>query len=297
MKYSSRIIPRLPPKQLMLDAFLEDRRLGLQRWLRLMSQHPVMSNDEMLRVFLTDTSGEQQTLMDVAFSRDSDEFEHSPKSETFSTYDFGYLINQRDLMRSLLSQVIKIKRLMEQQAKREHNQSVDFAEMSEALRSITSDTNDNFLQDFSSNFSEFAKQSKKVSTSQQQAVAERLSMVIEVFSAHLDMCDRVEKSISCNFQAPNKSVNINSLILSKVIRGTSDDDKTIDDSNQNDLESIRKKKAFSLQCVMEETRLAHNYLKLLPSIILQFSNEEAKGFANFSEIFNKIVQVESDKLN
>lgn len=281
----------------MLDAFLEERRCGLQRWLYLMSHHPIIAYDEMFKIFLTDTSGEQQTILEAAFAKDFDEFEHLSSNKKLPYIDIEQLLTHRDLMRLMLNHVVKVKRLMEQQAKRELNQSADFEEMSVALDSIMRDTNDNALLDFSNQFLEFSKHSEKVSRSQQRAVMERLIMVIEVISAYLDMCDRIEKVLNCNNQTPAKMLNINTLIINTVIRNTSDDERAAAERNQNELEILRIRRAFSLQCMMEETKLAQNYLKLLPSILLQFSNEEAKGFSIFSEIFNKIVQVESDKLN
>lgn len=262
-----------------------------------MSHHPIIANDEMFKVFLTDTSGEQQTILEEAFSKDSDEFEHLSPNKMLPRIEMEQLITHRDLMRLLLNRVVKIKRLMEQQAKRELNQSADFEEMSAALDSIMRDTNDNSLHDFSEGFLEFSKHSEKVSRSQQRAVMERLIMVTEVISAYLDMCDRIEKVLNCNNQTSVKMSNINSLIINTVIRNNSDEERTTAERNQSEIESLRMRRAFSLQCMKEETKLAQNYLKLLPSILLQFSNEEAKGFTKFAEIFNKIVQVESDKLN
>lgn len=281
----------------MLDVFLEERRRGLQRWLLLMSHHPILSNDEMFKIFLTDISGEQQTLLEEAFARDSDEFEHSLENSSCPQGDLQQLLTQRDLMRLMLNHVIRIKRIIEQQAKRGVNQSTDFLEMSQTLDAIIRDTNDNSLQDFSKNFSEFSVQSEKVYQNQQRSVIERLIMVIEVITAHLDMCDRVEKAYNYTSLAQMKKLNINTFIIRNVIRPPSDDDKSIDERNQNESEILNKRRAFSLQCVRQETKLAENYLKLLPSILLQYSNDETKGFAIFSEIFSKIVQIESDKLN
>lgn len=269
------MIPRLPPKQLMLDSFIEERRSGLQRWLRLMSHHPLFSTDEIFKSFLTISSSDYLNQIQNVFNNDRDEFLRLHFDAKLMHGDMDQLLSSRELIRSRLNQVVKLKRLMEQQAKREMNQSKDFAEMSLTMKSIMRDTNDNSFKDFSENFLEISKESEKISTNQQLAVTERLVMVIDVLTAHSDLCERVEKNFMSNLQtmnSPQKTDNVSSEI------------------------EIAQRKTFSLFCVTEETKFAQQYLKLLPSILLQFSNEEAKGLATISEGFRKIIQKESDKI-
>lgn len=298
MRYSNRMIPKLPPKQLMMDVFLEERRCGLQRWLRLMSHHPLFSDDELFKCFLTDTGPDYLSIMQEQFSKDPDEFYHLPATAKLSTDDIEELVKNRELMRIMLNRVVKMKRLMEQQAKREMNQSKDFTELALVLSSIRRDANDNSFEDFSNSFEEISKDSERASVNQQRAVAERLEMVIEILTAHSDMCDRVEKRITNDHQALSKSLQINKEKIRNVIRGSSAADlKAISEKQQNELEALGRRNAFGIFCVIQETKFAQKYLKLLPSILLQFSHEEAKAFTSISEIFNKIVQKESDKLN
>lgn len=265
------MIPRLPPKQLMLDSFIEERRIGLQRWLRLMSHHPLFSTDEIFKTFLTVSSADHLSKMQDVFNNDPEEFLRLPFDVKLLHVDLDQLPESREIMRCRLNQFVKLKRLMEQQAKRETNQSQDFAEMSKTMISVMRDTNDDSFKDFSESFTELSKESEKVSTNQQLAVAERLAMVIDVLTAHDDLCGRVEKSFlsEANYKSRENEVN--------------------------EIEASRRK-TFSLFCVTEETKFAHQYLKLLPSILLQFSHEEAKGFSKYAEIFTKLIQKESDKM-
>lgn len=282
----------------MMDAFLEERRCGLQRWLRLMSHHPLLSNDDIFKSFLTETSPDYLSIMQDQFLKDPDEFYDLPATVQLPTDDIDELVKNREFMRVMLNRVIKMKRLMEQQAKREMNQSKDFTELAVVLRSIKRDANDSSFDDFSNSFEEVAKASEKTSESQQKSVAERLEMLIEVLTAHSEMCDRVEKSINNEHQMLSKTLQINKEKLKNVIRGSSPADlKTINEKQQSDLETLARRNAFGIHCVIQETKFAQKYLKLLPSILLQFSHDEAKGFSNIASILNKIVQVESDKLS
>lgn len=282
----------------MLDSFLEERRSGLERWLRLMSHHTLFSDDELFKCFLTETSSDHLSIMQNEFSKDPDEFLHLPATVKFPHDETDHLVKNREMMRIMLNRVVKLKRLVEQQAKREMNQSKDFTEMALVMGSISRDENDETFEDFSKNFHDIANESEKVSMNQQRAVMERFEMVIDVLTAHSDMCDRVEKNINSDHQALTKSLHINKEKIKHVIRGSSAVNvKSINEKQQSDLELLGRRNAFGIFCVIEETKFAQKYTKLLPSILLQFSHEEARGFSNISSIFNKIVHVESDKLN
>jgi sorting nexin-8 len=74
IKYPYRMIPRLPPKQLMMDSLLEERRLGLYRWLRLVAGHPIVGTGELFKHFITDKSVEHQESLRGVFHKELDEF-------------------------------------------------------------------------------------------------------------------------------------------------------------------------------------------------------------------------------
>ncbi|THH17794.1 hypothetical protein EW146_g3094 [Bondarzewia mesenterica] len=59
-RYPFRLIPQLPPKRIGPDEnFLEQRRRGLQRFINFVTNHPVIKEDGLLSVFLTESSFEQ----------------------------------------------------------------------------------------------------------------------------------------------------------------------------------------------------------------------------------------------
>lgn len=236
--------------------------------------------------------------MDVELAKNNDEFNQIPTTAQLPAYDFENLVSNRDHMRLMLNLVVKLKRLMKQQSNRAMTQSKDFAEMTYALDAISGATRDRSLEDFSTSFTEIAKESEKASKNQDRAVAERLEMVIEVLAAHSDMCERVEKKINSDHQALTKTLNINKEKIRNAMRGTATVEVRAENSQEkSESDTLDRRNAFAIFCVNQETKFAKKYLKLLPSILLQFSHEEAKGFASISEILNHIVQSESDKLN
>lgn len=260
------MVPRPPPKQLMLDSFIEERRQGLQRWLKLISHHPLISSDEILKTFLTNSSGDHLQQMQNVFNSEADEYSRFTIDKPLPHTDLDQLVSSRELMRTRLNQIVKIKRLMEQQAKREIQQSRDFQELSTTVNAISND-----FKDFSENFSEISKESEKVSANQQLAVTERFLMIIDILTAHSDLCERVERNLDSDASRSNLGEAYES--------------------------EIKRRKKFALYCVVEETKFAQKYLQLLPSIVLQFAFEESKGFSNISQNLKKIVEKESDKIN
>lgn len=76
-EYYFRLIPRLPPKKIIVseDAhFLEARRKGLLRWLTLMARHPIVSRDPLVSYFLRDQGQDVQHRIRELFRRAPDEF-------------------------------------------------------------------------------------------------------------------------------------------------------------------------------------------------------------------------------
>lgn len=108
------MIPRLPPKQLMLDSLLEERRRGLQRWLRIVSRHPVLGVDPLFTTFLTDNSSEHQEHLRELYSRELDEFSKLSEDVELPLEDQGRLAASREMMRTMLNLVTKLMRLAEQ---------------------------------------------------------------------------------------------------------------------------------------------------------------------------------------
>lgn len=253
-----------------------------------MGHHALLSDDKLFKIFLTDASEDHQAKLQEEFSSEPDELLRYPATTKFPKDNAEVLIAKQDEVRIMLNQVVKIRRMIEQQAKREMAQSTDFAEMASALSSITT------LKDFSDNFLEISKESEKVSVGQQQAVVERIEMIIEALTAHSDMCDRIEKRMAASDpQMLSNTLLNNTDKLRNAIRGS----PTEASGSQHEVEATRRRNGFAIYCVISETELAQRYFQVLSSILLQFSHEEAKGFGKISEIFTKIIQIESDKLN
>lgn len=181
------MIPRLPPKQLMLDSLLEERRRGLQRWLRIVAKHPIIGNDPLLREFLTDTSAEHQDHLRDMCAREADEFTRLAEDVELPLEDQGRLAASRETMRTMLNAIIKMKQLADQHAQRLQTQAREIDEMSSVLRLMGTSPamfGDTTLIDMATGFKDVASLSDQCAQQQHSSISERFNVLIDVLTAH-----------------------------------------------------------------------------------------------------------------
>lgn len=181
------MIPRLPPKQLMLDSLLEERRRGLQRWLRIVVKHPVLGGDPLLQLFLTDTSAEHMDRLRELCAREPDEFSRLAEDVVLPLEDQGRLAASRETMRTMLNAVTKMKHLADQHALRLQTQSREIDEMSSVLRLMGASPamlGDSTLTEMASGFKDVASLSEQCAMQQHNSISERFNVLIDVLTAH-----------------------------------------------------------------------------------------------------------------
>lgn len=229
------MIPRLPPKQLMLDSLLEERRRGLQRWLRICAKHPVLGADPLLAAFLSDTGAAHLDNLRLVAAREPDEFARLAGDVTLPLADQGRLAASRESMRTMLTAVGKLRRLAEQQATRVRAQAADVAEMAGVLRLAGGTTMaggdqtagdsepvaSNAFAPMADGFAAVAALAERCAQHQQSAVGERFDLLTDILVSHSDLCDRVEKGIVSDHQrAMSRMLSLNAQRVKGVIRGT-----------------------------------------------------------------------------
>lgn len=300
-----RMIPRLPPKQLMLDSLLEERRRGLQRWLRIVYKHPILGNDPIFVSFITDTSAEHQDNLREKFTKELDEYARLGEDVELPLEDQGRLAASREMMRTMLNAITKMKRLADQQSFRMQGQAKDVDEMSGILRLMGTTHNmfgEGTFTTMANGFKEVANLSEKCAQHQHNSINERFNLLIDVLTAHSDLCDRVEKGIVSDHQkALSKMLNLNKQRMKGVIRGSAAENVVAIHEKevvQNGVVgTLGRRSAFSLHCVLQETALAQESLRSLPSILLSFTYEQNQGNSQISKVWNSIISKEADTLN
>lgn len=288
----------------MMDSLLEERRRGLQNWLKIVCVHPIISQSPILRIFMTDNTPEYQDHLRNGFQNELEEFQRLSADVELPLEDQGRLAVSRENMRRMLNAVAKLKRLLDNQIHRTNAESKDVEEISTILR--MSNTSDLFP---ASTFHTMAEGTHKASVAeeqfgqrQQKAIGERFTILLEVLHGHSDLCDRVEKGIVAEHQkALSKMLTLNKQKMKGVIRGTAADN--VNALHEQEVHQggvvgkLGRRSAFSLYCILQETSLAQQYLQALPSIMLSFCHEQHQGKAAVAEVWAKTVQQESQLLN
>ncbi|XP_029731585.1 sorting nexin-8 isoform X3 [Aedes albopictus] len=304
-RYPYRMIPLLPPKQLLLDSLHEERRHGLQTWLTVVSMHPVLGCSPILVTFLSDKTADYQYRMQVMYEKQPDEFSRLREDVDLPWEDQEKLLASRDRLRKILYSLQRLRKIFDEQAFRAEQQARDMAEVDMILQGL--EVRDVFgertFDDVSQSAQAAARQSERYVQLQRNVVNERIHVLMDLLAAHNDLCQRVEKGIfSDHEKALSKTLGISRSRLRNSMRGgnaTSDNNGSTvvasqsvpptTNNNTNDPPAtpdavLNRKCAFALQCVRSETALAEQYLQSLPAILLSYANEESQYHSKVTDI-------------
>lgn len=287
-----------------MDSLLEERRKGLQNFLKILCCHPVISQSNILRVFLTDNTVEYQDHLRDGYQNEQDEFSRLSSDVELPLEDQGRLAVSRENMRRMLNAISKLKRLVDNQMQRTHAESKDMEEISTILRATNSSEvfPANSFHHMAEGCHTVATTAEKFAVMQQRTIGERFVILLEVLNGHSDLCDRVEKGIVAEHQkALSKMLTLNKQKIKGVIRGTAADNVNALHEKEvlqtGVVGKLGRRSAFSLYCILQETSLAQQYLQSVPSILLSFCHEQHLGRSELATAWSKIVVAETQQLN
>ncbi|XP_052902834.1 sorting nexin-8-like isoform X2 [Anopheles moucheti] len=301
-KYPYRLLPALPPKQLMLDSLLEERRRGLQTWLIIVSLHPVLGNSPIVCTFLRDTTTDHQYRLRVAYEKQMDELVRLRPDATLPDANVDALVEARTRLRRVQHSMGRLQQLYDRRLCHSQRQPAECAEIDRILQ--CRDLRDVFRED--GTFEDMctgerfvAKQYERYVQVQQRAVTERLDVLLQVLHAHSELCERIEKSIMADQHRA----------LAKSAAGSTGSNRTKTKAPSNsqsatpaqydapDSNHLARRSAFAYSCAQAETALAERYLQSLPSILLSYAHEEQQHHQKMSKIWHRLVVSESSRLD
>lgn len=272
--------------------------------LKILCCHPIMSQSQILRAFLTDNTTDYQDHLRDACQNELDEFVRLSSDVELPLEDQGRLAVSRENMRRMLSAVTKLKRIVDNQMQRTSAESKDMAEISTILKLANS--SDLFAQNSFGHMVEgchnVATTAERFAVMQKKTIGERFVILLEVLHSHSDLCDRVEKGIMTEHQkALSKMITLNKQKIKGVIRGTGADNVNAMHEKEvlqtGVVGKLGRRSAFSLYCILQETSLAQQYLQAVPSVLLSFCHEQHLGNSELANAWSKIVAAEFNNLN
>uniref|UniRef100_A0A182Q3D2 PX domain-containing protein n=1 Tax=Anopheles farauti TaxID=69004 RepID=A0A182Q3D2_9DIPT len=305
-KYPYRLLPTLPPKQLMLDSLLEERRRGLQAWLAIVSLHPVLGRSPIVNTFLHDTTTDHQYRLRVAYEKLKDELVRLRPDAILPNVDVDVLSSARTRLRRVQSSIERLKQLFDRRVSHSKRQQTECAEIDRILQCPDLRTvfeEEATFDGLSASERLVATQCERYALVQQRAVTERIDVLLEVLYAHSELCERIEKVISDQQRVFAKTTvgESSDRIRAKTKAPTINHGSALTSANDlpavSNLDQHARRSAFAFSCAQAETLLAERYLQSLPSILLSYAYEEQQHHQKMSKIWHRLVVNESSRLD
>uniref|UniRef100_A0A8C9W2S6 Sorting nexin 8a n=1 Tax=Scleropages formosus TaxID=113540 RepID=A0A8C9W2S6_SCLFO len=298
-RFAYRMVPALPPKRMLKGVltstsereFIEGRRRALNRFINLVARHPLFSEDEMVKTFLTFSGSDIQNKLREVFKRMGDEFLTYRFAKQAKEYLPGDIQAQfsacRELIRNISSSFQKLRDLAERMAIRSHENAADLLAFGRELSILGSDTAPvpalvsekstwgNLRQSLKGLSVEFTLLSDKATQQgrrEEDDVVEKLNLFLDLLQSYKDLCDRHEKGVLHEHQRalhkysvmkrqamtaavqPKEQASVEQL-ESRIIQ------------QENAIQTMELRNYFSLFCLHQETQLLFIYLPMTSHIL------------------------------
>ncbi|CAG9865278.1 unnamed protein product [Phyllotreta striolata] len=309
-RFPYRLIPSLPPKKIVSDAhFLEQRRLALQRWLTLISRHPVVGDDAIVAFFLTDQGPDCQHRIREIFARIPDEFMTSDVASNAKDLlppEYGRMAVNSQNIRTLVNVIGKLKHLIDRNLERHITAGRDLEDFTEQLKTLSTldveQAQNNLLnwnamqkgfRVIARDMDSMSNRSNHHAYAEQSEVCERLGLLLDVLVAHKELCERLDRGLHHDHAAAlSKLLNMKKRKIQGVIRGT--DAERVERleskmlAQENFITNMELRADFSLYCVHMETRLVYAYLETLSNIIRNLMSLRINFHSEFHDIWSQV---------
>ncbi|KPP69870.1 sorting nexin-8-like [Scleropages formosus] len=285
-RFAYRMVPALPPKRMLKGVltstsereFIEGRRRALNRFINLVARHPLFSEDEMVKTFLTFSGSDIQNKLREVFKRMGDEFLTYRFAKQAKEYLPGDIQAQfsacRELIRNISSSFQKLRDLAERMAIRSHENAADLLAFGRELSILGSDT-----------APVPALVSEKSTWGNLRQSLKGLSVEFTLLSdkaTQQDLCDRHEKGVLHEHQRalhkysvmkrqamtaavqPKEQASVEQL-ESRIIQ------------QENAIQTMELRNYFSLFCLHQETQLLFIYLPMTSHILSAFITSQIQG--------------------
>ncbi|XP_028829323.1 sorting nexin-8 isoform X3 [Denticeps clupeoides] len=226
-KFIYRMVPPLPSKHVLKQILnstcerdcVEGRCRALQRFMTLVIRHPILSVDELVKVFMTASSVDVQVKLREVFKRAGDEYMTCP----LATHVKGYIPDDiqsqaeasREFICNMHSSFQKLRDVTERMSQRTRENSADLLMFGKDLRALGSDASQppqvailhpswkehrQSLHGLSEEFRVLADKAVIQGAREEEDVVEKLSIFLDLLQSYKDLCDRHKNGIFLEHQ-------------------------------------------------------------------------------------------------
>ena len=324
-RFPYRLVPRLPPKKMMgaNREFIEQRRRSLRRFLTLVSRHPKMYDDKLVKFFLTFSGSDMTNKIKEVFRGIPDEFMTSnlaSKAKDLVPMDTQQQIqNSKEHMRMLYGGVTKMKDISEKMVMRATGYACDMLQFGQELRLLYKEGENSSYSNDATNVTawatgrnetwhhlkkgfkhlsvEYAVLGDKASqgaADTDSEVVEKLCLLQDLLLAYKDLNDRHEKGVLNDHQraiakmGTYKKKRMTATVNSGPEAGTVEqlEQKILEQESQ--IANMENRNYFSLHCLQMETQLIHANLEILYDVLGDMAAIEARSHSDLGKVWSEI---------
>ncbi|TSS23721.1 Sorting nexin-8 [Bagarius yarrelli] len=319
-RYAYRMVPALPPKRVLKGVlksmsereFIEGRRRGLGRFLNLVARHPFISEDELVKIFLTFSGSDVQIKLRDAFKKMGDEFmtyAYATQSKEYLPSDIQAVFTMcRELIRNIHNSFLKLRDRADKMVERSKENSTDLLMFGTELSSLGCDPSpvpvlDSTksmwadlrlsLRGLSSEFTLLSDKAAQQGKREEDDVVEKLNFFLDLLQSYRDLCERHEKGVLHEHQKalqkysvmkrqmmsaavqPKEQVSVEQL-ESRIIQ------------QENAIQTMELRNYFSLFCVHQESQVIFAYLPITSHILGAFVNSQVQSYREMGQVWNNL---------
>ncbi|CAG8563346.1 17336_t:CDS:10 [Funneliformis caledonium] len=304
-RYPFRILPALPPKKIGVvngfyftvdETFLEKRRKGLTRFLNFITRHPVLRNDALVEIFLT----EQSQIAEWRKNNTPDLEEEYIKKQITPEMEANIPDNLDERLSKVynkLDDAIEHYRnmcnLMERMARRQEGMAADYMRYSLALNSLIEKEKGCYIDDCYNcsqvvhGLEQVSIHFQKTGAVMEDAAIATLDTVLENLKRHRDLLvsfrtfERRDRLAVDTIETLNSRIETNQAKLTPLA-GVKDAELEVDrltnviQKDRTDIELQRKRKIFLRHCFYAELTLFHKSSAFISLLYQNFVNDQIK---------------------
>ncbi|CAJ0747867.1 1593_t:CDS:2, partial [Entrophospora sp. SA101] len=267
--------------------FLEKRRKGLARFLNFIARHPVLKNDDLVEMFLTEQTEIAVWRRNNAPDLDEEFFKKEISSQMEQRIP-GDLNARLESVYNNLDQSIEhylnMCNFMERIARSQEGTASDYMRYSLSLNSLIENEKDCFIENccncsqMMDGLEQVSSHFQHASTIMEDAATSILETVLEDLKRHRDLLlsfkdtfERRDRLVIDTSETLNNRISINQAKLKSL-----SSQKTSDPEDEGDLKVQLRKQNFVRYCMHSELNLLHKSSAFVSLLYRNFINEQMK---------------------
>ncbi|XP_076808812.1 sorting nexin-8-like [Clavelina lepadiformis] len=311
-----RIIPRLPPKKVLMSSdkeFIETRRKALRRFLNIVSRHPAMNDSQALKFFLTYSGHEVVHKIKEQFRGSADEYMKSPiatQAKDLVPPDTPTeFAASKEQMKQVTSHIQRLRDMATRISDRSKGNAMDMLGFGKELIGLGNDSavasrwatgGNNVLGvmkrafgSLSVEFSNIAEKHSLQGIREEEGVVDQLNTLYDLLIAYHDLCERHEKGVLREHHSALKKYGAMktkriAAAVTNMEQGGIDKIESKIVAQESEIQQRENRSYFSLHCIHLETQLVYLNMEILSEVVSTLVATQIKGHQEMAKLWEDL---------